>query len=84
MHHELDLYTGDVPTVRSVCPLQWWKTNRTSYPVIAELARWLLSVPATSVASERLFSRAGDVITKKRNQLSPSCADRVLFLMENL
>ena len=84
MQHELDLYTSDAPIARSACPLQWWKTNHTAYPVIAQLARRLLSVPATSVASERLFSRAGDVITKKRNQLSPSCADRVLFLMENL
>ena len=72
VQHELDIYTSDPPIPRSACALQWWKANRTSYPVIAELARRLLSVPATSVASERLFSRAGDVITKKRNQLSPS------------
>ena len=30
------------------------------------------------VANERLLSRAGDVITKKRNQLSPSCASRAV------
>ena len=84
VQHELELYTSDAPIARSACPLQWWKTNSTSYPLIGEVARRLLSVPATSVASECLFSRAGDVITKKRNQLSPSCADRVLFLMENL
>jgi len=51
---------------------------------VASVARRLLSVPATSVASERLFSKAGDVISKKRNQLAPSKADRIIFLMDNL
>jgi hypothetical protein len=30
----------------------------------------ILNVPATSVPSEQIFSKAGDVITKKRNRLS--------------
>jgi len=34
--------------------------------------------------SERLFSKAGDVITKKRNRLAATKADRVVFLMDNL
>ena len=64
--------------------LQWWQSHTSTFPVVAEVARRMLSIPATSVASGRLFSKAGDVITKKRNQLSLSCANRVLFLMENL
>lgn len=42
------------------------------------------TVPATTLASERLFSKAGDVLTKKRNRLAPGKADRLLFLMDNL
>ena len=44
----------------------------------------LLAVPATSVASERLFSKAGNIITKKCNCLAASKADTVIFVMENL
>jgi len=51
---------------------------------VAKVARRLLAVPATSVASERLFSKAGNVITKKQNCLVPSEADAIVFLMENL
>ena len=50
------------------------------YPSVAAEAERLLAVPATSVASERLFSKAGNVITKKRNSLAPSKADSVVFL----
>ena len=56
----------------------------TSYPLVAKVAQRLLAIPATSVASERLFSKAADVITKKRNRLVPRKADRIVFLMENL
>jgi hypothetical protein len=38
------------------------------------------AIPATSAASERLFSVAGDIITKKRNRLSPDMAGTVMCL----
>ena len=56
----------------------------TKFPPVAAVAHTYLCIPATSVASERLFSKAGDVVTKKRNSLKPSAADHVVFLMENL
>jgi len=52
-----------------------------SYPLVAKVARHLLAIPATSVASETLFSKAGDVITKKCNRLAPTKADRVVGLV---
>ena len=84
LQHELNLYVANPNIPQSACPLQWWQSHTSMFPIVAEVVRRMLSIPATSVASERLFSKAGDVIPKKRNQLSPSCADRVLFLMENL
>ena len=64
-------------------PLQWWCENHLRFPLVAAIARQLLGVPATSVASERAFSKAGDIITKKRNRLAPNKAEKILFLMEN-
>jgi len=43
------------------------------------VARQLLAVPATSIASERLFSKAGDEITKKSNRLESSKPTKLFF-----
>ena len=82
--HELDLYIAESPLDRSLCPYVWWAANQQRLPRLAEVGRKMLSVPVTSVASERLFSKAGDLITKKHNLLAPSTADRVVLLMENM
>jgi len=82
--HELDLYVAAPAIARGQCPLRWWAANVMSYPLVAKVARRLLAIPATSVASERLSSKAAGVITKKRNRLAPTKADCVVFLMENL
>jgi len=41
----------------------------------------MLCIPATSVAGERLFFKAGDVIMKKQKQLKPSKSEMLVFLM---
>ena len=82
---ELEQY-AEMPVLgRSECPYKWWATNQHLFPMMAGVARQLLCCPATSVSSEqRLFLKAGDIITKKRNSLAPAKAHRVVFLMENL
>jgi len=84
IQHKLDLYVAFPTTYRDQCPLQWWTANMNSYPLVVKVTRCLLAIPATLVASERLCSKAGDVITKKHNRLVPTKADRVVFLMENM
>jgi hypothetical protein len=49
----------------------YWRTKSAVYPHLAHVARSLLSVQATSAASERLFSSAGLISSKLRSSLSP-------------
>jgi hypothetical protein len=47
----------------------FWKSKGYDYKTIARMAKDHMGVPATSAASERVFSNGGDIITKKRNRL---------------
>lgn len=65
----------------------WKRKAQSSKPVeraAAKLAEKYLTPPATSVDVERLFSTAGDILTKERNRLKPENVSKVLFLRENL
>ena len=50
-------------------PLIWWKLNHRSFPLLARVARRVLAIPATSASSERAFSEAGLLISKRRTCL---------------
>ena len=48
-------------------PIQWWKENKDSYPLLSQAVRYYLNAPATSAPSVRIFSlEANIVITKKK------------------
>lgn len=74
--YELTLYRS-IPAETDVDkdPLIFWKANENTYPILSQLARQYLGVPATSVTVERLFSTAGNLITVKRNALEPQNAN---------
>ena len=57
--------------------------KKTLYPLMCRLVLRIFSFVATSVPSERLFSSAGNIITEKRNCLTPQHADQLIFLYEN-
>ena len=62
---------------RETNPVDWWRDYAVSTP---RLARDVLGIPATSVPSERLFSKAGELISQKRSAIKPKNVDMILFL----
>ena len=80
---EVTRFVSEPVAPRTADPLHWWNKNAARYPKLAVLAMSLLCVPATSTPAERIFSAAGNIITKKRASLLPSNADALIFLNRN-
>jgi hypothetical protein len=83
---ELECYLDPIRTPiadDSMNPFEWWAVWKTQFPNVAKLARKYLSIPGSSVPSERLFSDAGNQITAKRTRLDSKLAGKMMFLKRN-
>jgi len=52
------------------------------FPWLRVLPRRVFAIPATSAVSERFFSTAGDVMTKKRSRLTCDNMGELVYLQE--
>ena len=64
-------------------PLKWWSLNCTTYPFLSVLAKKYLTIQATSVASERVFSKGGLVVTDHRASLTNDHVSELVYLSMN-
>ena len=62
--------------------LLWWKTNSGRYQVLSKMARDVLAVPVSTVASESAFSTGGRILDPFRSSLSPDMV-QVLVCSQN-
>ncbi|KAL6463245.1 hypothetical protein MHYP_G00276360 [Metynnis hypsauchen] len=69
---------------RSADPLSWWETRALIYPHLSHVMARRLCIVATSVPSERIFSKTGQIITERRNRISPAKLRHLVFLNANL
>ena len=58
--------------------LGWWKSNSTKFPVLSEVAKLVLGMPITTVASESTLSIGGRVIDESRNSLTHVTAEALI------
>ncbi|KAI9550051.1 hypothetical protein GHT06_001546 [Daphnia sinensis] len=74
------------PSIKDLDEIQlgnWWFRNRDVYPVLAKVAKRLISIVATSAPSERVFSTGGNIVTQKRSRLTSTNVDMYIFLAAN-
>ena len=63
---EVQRYMTEPPLPRTEDPLAYWATHLNVCPNLYKLAMRYLCTLATSVPSERVFSKCGDVVNKKK------------------
>ena len=68
---------------KTVDILQWWKSHEKVLPLLSNMAKKVLTVPASSSKSERVFSCGGNIVTSKRNKLAPQKVENLVIIKEN-
>lgn len=77
---ELSLYLASPLASLKDDPLEKWESMRMLYPTLYKVATKYLSIVATSIPADRLFSKAGLAISQSRNRLTGKRLRKLLFL----
>ena len=64
--------------------LRWWKKHEDKLPLLADIARRVYVIPASSAECERHFSafNARHIITAQRNSMLPETVQAVSVVLE--
>ncbi|XP_031095192.1 zinc finger BED domain-containing protein RICESLEEPER 2-like [Ipomoea triloba] len=77
---ELDIYLSEaiVEEDNSFDILRWWKISSERFPILSKLARDVLAIPISTVASESAFSTSGRVLDPFRSSLTPKIVEALV------
>ena len=79
---QLSAYLTEPRVPRQTNIYSYW--NHSQFPALEPAARKYLSAPPTSVASEQLFSSAGQLYADRRSNLLGENAEKLLFMAYNI
>jgi hypothetical protein len=79
-NNEVGIYIEEQTTGEKSDILSYWNNNKIKYPILSRMARDYLCIPSTSVRCEEMFSEAAELISKKRNSLSPLIIKKIMCL----
>jgi hypothetical protein len=58
--------------------LLWWRRNSSKYPILSKLAKDILAVPVSTIASESTFSTGGRILDSFRTSLSATTVEALI------
>ncbi|XP_070057853.1 uncharacterized protein [Nicotiana tomentosiformis] len=81
---ELDKYLGEdiEEDHKKFNILGWWKLNSPRFLTFAEMARDVLAIPISSIASESAFSVGGHILDPFRSLLTPRLVQALVFVQD--
>lgn len=82
--NELDRYLQEetFPRKDDFDILQWWSIHSSKYPVLSQIARDVLAIPASVVPSESAFSTGSRVVSDYRSRLDSATVEALICLQD--
>lgn len=80
----LDVNTLDSSSAMDIEPFSFWEKRKEKLPKIYDIAVDILSIPATSAPTERVFSRASFVLKRNRHNLCDAKLEAEVFFKFNM
>jgi hypothetical protein len=60
--------------------INWWNVAGMKYPPLRKIARDIMAIPVTTVASESVFSTSGRIITPSHSRLAPNMVEALMCM----
>lgn len=79
---ELYLEENKLPRVENYNVLGYWNQNKSCFPVLYQMARDVLAILLSTVASESAFSVGGRVLDAYRSSLTPQIVKSMICLRD--
>jgi len=76
------LEENKLPRVEMFDVLAHWRMNQGRYPLLSKMARDILTIPLSTVASESAFSVGGRVLDAFRSSLKSDTVEAVICLRD--
>lgn len=79
---ELDLYLEEptMPRTQELDIIHWWQYAGVKYPTLRNIARDIMAIPVTTVASESVFSTGERVINPHCSRLAPKIVEGLMCM----
>ncbi|MBN3282035.1 ZBED1 protein, partial [Polyodon spathula] len=81
---EMHRYLEEKLIPRDQDPLHWWQEHEQTFPSLSRLVAKHLGFIVSSVPSERILSKAGELVRQRRNRLKGGNVNVQLILNKNL
>ena len=79
---ELYLEENKLRRIEKYNVLAYWNQNGSRFPIISQMARDVLAIPLSTVASESTFSVGGRVLDSYRSSLAPKTVESIICLRD--
>ena len=83
IERQVNMWDAERNNAPKMDSLKYWAETSIKYPLVAEIARHALCVPASSSSLERSFSKAGHIMRARRARLTDDHMAHLSFLSWN-